>query len=343
MDMMNKEERFAVLVKLGEQLREGEDEFLAASIKRTSLHNPWLTKANQQQAIAAIAEQMLTVEKMEAWLADYELPTTTNAQWVGLVMAGNLPLVGFHDLLCVFMSGHQARIKLSDKDPYLLPALLRILRLIDPRTENYFSVVEKLADFTVVIATGSNNSARYFKEYFSKYPHIIRRNRNAVAVLTGEETTEELQALGHDIFDYFGLGCRNVSKLYLPKGYDFRHLLETLHEHRHIVNHVKYKNNFDYNYALYILNKVQYESNGCVLLTENTSLQSPIATLHYEYYTDENVLRDELINLKEEIQLVISNLLFSEVSTYAFGQAQRPALSDYADGVDTMAFLLKLA
>lgn len=338
---MNKEERLAALVQLGKQLQK-EDEFLSASIKRTALHNPWFTEANQRQAISAIAEQMLTAEKLAAWLANYELPATTDGQWVGLVMAGNLPLVGFHDVLCVFMSGHWSRIKLSEKDPYLLPALLRMLRLLDKRTEAYFSVVERLADFSAVIATGSNNSARYFKEYFAKYPHIIRQNRNAVAVLTGDESAEDLHALGQDVFGYFGLGCRNVSKLYLPEGYNFPPLLEALHEYRQIVNHVKYKNNFDYNYALYMLNMVKYESNGCVLMTENTSLQSPIATLHYEYYSDEEQLQAELLNRKEEIQLVVSHLSIPGLPSFAFGQAQLPALDDYADGVDTMSFLLEL-
>ncbi|MGH1436060.1 MAG: acyl-CoA reductase [Lewinella sp.] len=340
---MTKEERYNALVRLGELLREGNDEFLQASIKRSAIHNGWFTEANQQQAINAIATQMLDPEALTEWIGTYDLPEITVAKQVGVVMAGNLPLVGFHDLLAVFMSGHQAVLKLSDKDPYLIPAILRALKLIDERTADYFKIVTKLAGFDAVIATGSNNSARYFKEYFSEYPHIIRQNRNAVAVLTGEESKEELLALGHDIFDYFGLGCRNVSKLYLPEGYDFKPLLEALHEYRHqLINHTKYKNNFDYNYALYVLNRVPYEANGCILMTENASLQSPIATLHYEYYSSVEAITTTLLLREDEIQLVVSQLSLAGLSPYKLGDAQQPGLSDYADGVDTMAFLLSL-
>ena len=340
---MNKEERFKALVSLGAWLRAGEDEFLQASMKRSAIHNGWFTEANQQQAIEAIATQMLHPEKLTQWLDAYDLPETTVRKEVGLVMAGNLPLVGFHDLLTVFMSGHRAQIKMSDKDPYLLPAVLRALKLIDERTADYFNIVSRLTDFEAVIATGSNNSARYFKEYFAKYPHIIRRNRNAVAVLSGEESAEELLALGHDIFDYFGLGCRNVSKLYVPESYDFKPLLEALHEYRHLlVNHTKYKNNFDYNYALYVLNRVSHEANGCILMTENASLQSPIATLHYEYYANVEGVTTELLLKEDEIQLVVTQLPLPGLSVYKLGEAQQPGLNDYADGVDTMAFLLSL-
>ncbi len=340
---MNKEERFKALVRLGAWLRAGDDEYLQASVKRSAIHNGWFTETNQQQAIVAIATQMLDPEKLTKWLDTYDLPDAIIAKEVGLVMAGNLPLVGFHDLLTVFMSGHRAQIKLSDKDPYLLPAVLRALKLIDERTAAYFNIVGRLADFEAVIATGSNNSARYFKEYFAKYPHIIRRNRNAVAVLSGEESAEELLALGHDVFDYFGLGCRNVSKLYVPEGYDFKPLLEALHEYRHLLaNHTKYKNNFDYNYALYVLNSVFYEANGCILMTENTSLQSPIATLHYEYYTSVEAVTTELLLKEDEIQLVVTQLPLQGLSIYKLGEAQQPGLNDYADGVDTMAFLLSL-
>lgn len=339
---MDKQERITALVRLGDHLRTGQDDFLGASIKRTALHNGWLTEDNQRQAIEAIAGKMLTQEALDHWLANYRIPEANTPHTVGLVMAGNLPLVGFHDLLCVFASGHRAQIKLSDKDPYLLPALLRALRLIDARTERYFQVAERLSDFDVVIATGSNNSARYFGEYFARYPHIIRRNRNAVAVLTGNETPEELAALGHDVFDYFGLGCRNVAKLYVPENYDFEPLLEALHEFRAIVRNNKYKNNFDYNYALYMLNSVVYKGNGCVLLTENTSLQSPIAGLHYEFYDDRQALAEALRQRSEEIQLIVSHLAFPDLPVFPFGAAQQPGLADYADGVDTMEFLLNL-
>ncbi len=286
---------------------------------------------------------MLRPEQLSGWWENYALTEPVQQQRIGLVLAGNLPLVGFHDLLCVFASGHRAVIKLSDKDPYLLPAVLRALRQVAPESESYFSIVDKLKGFDAVIATGSNNTARYFEAYFGKYPHVIRRNRNGVAVLTGNESSKELLALGRDIFDYFGLGCRNVAKLYVPEDYDFKPLLEALHEYRQIVNHTKYKNNFDYNYALYLLNKVEYLANGCIILTQNTSLQSPIACLHYEYYSSTDALATELSEIKEQIQLIVGPSLVTDVPTFPYGSAQEPSLFDYADGVDTMAFLLQLS
>ena len=343
MSTMKATARFKALVQLGEQLRADEDGYLAATIKRTAMHNPWFTEENQRQAIDAITEQMLNPDKLRAWWDKYAITEPVQQQRIGLVLAGNLPLVGFHDVLCVFASGHHAVIKLSEKDPYLLPAVLRSLKQVAPDAEQYFSMVEKLSDFDAVIATGSNNSARYFEAYFGRYPHIIRRNRNGIAVLTGEESPEELIALGRDIFDYFGLGCRNVAKLYLPEGYQFEPLLEALHEYRTIVNHTKYKNNFDYNYALYVLNKVAYQANGCVILTENPSLQSPISCLHYECYSDLVALEANLQQKQDQIQLVVSKHDFSGVPVFPFGEAQQPALDDYADGVDTMAFLLTLS
>ncbi len=343
MAIMDTKERYELLVALGEHLKADADGFLAATVKRTALHNPWLTEDNQRQAIAAIVDQMLQPEQLSAWWNKYALTEPVQQQKVGLVLAGNLPLVGFHDVLCVFASGHKAVVKLSDKDPYLLPAILRAMRQINAKSESYFELVEKLKGFDAVIATGSNNSARYFEAYFGSYPHIIRRNRNGIAVLTGEETSEELLALGHDIFDYFGLGCRNVAKLYLPKDYQFEPLLEALHEYRQIVNHTKYKNNFDYNYALYVLNKVQYQANGCVILTENSSLQSPIACLHYEYYEQVDALQEQLLSIRDEVQLVVSRAQFEGLPVFPLGQAQQPGLDDYADGVDTMAFLLQLS
>lgn len=343
MAVMTTKDRYDLLVALGEHLRADADGYLAATIKRTALHNPWLTEDNQRQAISAIIDHMLEPERLRAWWDNYALTEPVQQRKVGLVLAGNLPLVGFHDVLCVFASGHQAVIKLSEKDPYLLPALLRAMRQINPNSATYFELVEKLKGFDAVIATGSNNSARYFEAYFGAYPHIIRKNRNGLAVLTGAETREELLALGRDVFDYFGLGCRNVAKLYVPKDYEFEPLLEALHEYRQIVNHTKYKNNFDYNYALYVLNKVPYQANGCVILTENPVLQSPIACLHYEYYDEKEVLQQQLESIREDIQLVVSHAAFSNLPVFPFGQAQQPELTDYADGVDTMAFLLQLS
>lgn len=340
--MMDFTARIAALVALGEHLQ-GEDEYLQAVMHRTAHHNPWFTKENQTLAISAIAQKMLNQDELNTWLRKYHVPEPVDPQVVGLVMAGNIPLVGFHDVLCVFVAGHKAQIKLSDKDPYLLPYLLKLLERIDPRTANYFQLVEQLADFTAVIATGSNNSARYFETYFKKYPHIIRRNRNGVGVLTGTETPQDLHLLGQDVFRFFGLGCRNVAKVYVPQGYDFRPLLEALHAYRELVLHAKYKHNFDYNYALLILNKVKHHANGCILMTENESLTSRIGMLHFEYYTDIAQLLEELAQRQEEIQCVVAQPGLLPIPTLTFGQTQEPNLWDYPDGVDTLAFLIQLS
>ena len=338
---MKLEERILALIALGKHLRM-EDDYLQAVIKRTHFNNAWFTVENQNLAIQAIATKFLDETNLKAWINRYEIPEQTTPQTVGLVLAGNIPLVGFHDILSVFVAGHKAKIKLSDKDKFLLPYLLRLLKGFDERTENYFEIVPQLNGFDAVIATGSNNSARYFEAYFGKYPNIIRKNRNGIAVLNGQESPEELKALGKDIFLYFGLGCRNVSKIYLPKDYAFEPLLESLHDYRDIVLHTKYKNNFDYNYALLVLNKVEYRANGCVILLEDPALTSRIATLHYEFYENAEQLKAEIKQRESEIQCVVSQDGWLNVPTFPFGKAQEPALWDYADGVDTVAFLLSL-
>lgn len=341
-DLMHLEDRIQLMSQLGDYLR-SDDEYLSAVIKRTAFHNPWFTEENQRAALQAIGEQLLSEDKLRQWVGHYAINDSVVAKQVGLVMAGNLPLVGFHDFLCVFMAGHQAQVKLSEKDPYLFPAIVRFLGQQNENSTTYIDLVNQLKGFQAVIATGSNNSARYFEAYFGQYPHIIRKNRNGVAVLSGHESSEELTALGQDVFAYFGLGCRNVSKLYVPQDYDFTPLLEALHEYREIILHTKYKNNFDYNYALMVLNKVPYLGNGCVLLREETSLQSPIASLFYETYESTDALEAELARRKEEIQLVVAGEgHLPNTSTFAFGKAQSPGLRDYADGVDTMQFLLGL-
>ena len=339
MKTMNLSERIALLARLGEHLR-GEDEYLQALMHRSSFHNPWFTIESQERALQAIAEDMLDGAKLEQWLAANALPSEREPKTVALVMAGNLPLVGFHDLLCVFAAGHRALIKLSDKDPYLLPYLLKLLNQLDARAEAYFKLSERLQGFDAVIATGSNNSARYFEAYFGKYPHIIRKNRSSIAVLDGRETLADLQGLGKDVFQYFGLGCRNVSKLYVPAGYAFEPLLEALHEHRDIILHEKYKHNFDYNYALLILNKEKFLANGCIILLEAPAIQSRIASLHYEYYEDLSAVERAIAAREAEIQAVIARPgLLQQHSALPFGSAQRPELWEYADGVDTLAFL----
>jgi Acyl-CoA reductase (LuxC) len=335
--------RLNSLVELGKRLTP-ENEMLEAVVRRTSYHNAWFTEANQWQAINEIKTHFLNEIQLEKWVKNYQITNETPLKTVGLVLAGNIPLVGFHDIMSIYVAGHKALIKPSDKDPYLLPFVLKTLEDIEPETASYFQIVEgAMKGFDAVIATGSNNSARYFDAYFGKYPNIIRKNRNAIAILRGDENTAELELLGKDIFTYFGLGCRNVSKLYLPRGYNFDHLLETLHEgYKELVLHDKYKNNFDYNFTLLILNKTAYQSNGCVLMREHEAIASPIACLHYEYYGDFTVLSEKLKTQFEEIQCVVSRDKIEGLPCFGFGEAQKPSLVDYADGVDTMAFLVSL-
>ena len=340
---MTLSERIEALSILGKQLLEPSDE-RETVIHRTAHNNAWFTIDNQKKAIQEIATHFLNKELLENWVKNYDYlePNQANPQpkTVGLIMAGNIPLVGFHDVLCVFMSGNKAQIKISDKDPYLLPYLFKILKDIDPRTVDFLQITEGfLKGFDAVIATGSNNSARYFEAYFGKYPHIIRKNRNAVAILRGAETAEDLALLGLDVFTYFGLGCRNVSKIYVPKGYNFTSLLEAFHEFREIVQHDKYKNNFDYNFTLLILNKIHHEANGCILMRETTDIASPIAVVYCEYYNDLTDLKINLWERRDDIQLIVAKERVEGLPSFYFGEAQKPSLSDYADGVDTMQFL----
>ncbi|MEY4927798.1 MAG: hypothetical protein RI894_2234, partial [Bacteroidota bacterium] len=247
------------------------DEQLQAVMQRSFFNNQWFTIENQHLALQAIAAEMLDAAKIDAWLAAYSIPQNTenSAKKVGIIMAGNLPLVGFHDFLCVLAAGHIARVKLSEKDPYLLPFLAKKLIEFDASFADKIAFVEQLRDIDALIATGSNNTSRYFEHYFAKYPHIIRKSRASVAVLDGTETEEELHQLGIDVFRYFGLGCRNVSKIFVPRHYDFTLLLEKLHDFKFLALHNKYKNNFDYNFTLVILNGKFHLNNGCVLLVED--------------------------------------------------------------------------
>lgn len=337
-------ERLEALIQLGKELVPA-NEALQKVIRKTAFHNPWFTIDNQWQAVNAIRENFLTRENLENWVVSYDIPSASDMPFktVSLVLAGNIPLVGFHDLLCVFVAGHKAKIKLSEKDPYLLPFLINNLIAINPSVAAAFEIVEgAMKDFDAVIATGSNNSARYFEAYFGKYPHIIRKNRNAVAVLRGDESEKDFRNLGIDIFTYFGLGCRNVSKLFVPRGYNFEPLLNVIHEFKELVLHDKYKNNFDYQFTIVILNKIKYHSNGCLMMIENEAIASPVAMVYYEYYDNYKSLKSTLNEHTDAIQCLIAKSPIGDLPTFNFGEAQKPKLNDYADGEDTMRFLLSL-
>ena len=338
---MTLEERIIALTSLGKSLLEA-NEYRDAVIHRSFHNNQWFTAENINKSIKAIATAFLDEQKLREFASFYKLDDNITPKRVGLIMAGNIPLVGFHDFLCVFLCGHTSVIKLSDKDQYLFPYLIKVLDEFDARCSTKVELVAKLVDFDAVIATGSNNSARYFHAYFDKYPNIIRKNRNSIAVLTGKETKEELDKLAHDVLNYFGLGCRNVSKIYIPEGYDFNPIMETIHEHKKIILHGKYKNNFDYNFAIAALNNVKIVNNGCIILLEDKSLTSRIASLHYEYYSDMESLLQHLSDIKEEIQCVVAQEQIKDLSNVSFGETQTPGLYDYADGVDTMNMLLAI-
>lgn len=344
---MTLQERIEALHILGQALlHKIYDTELQAVMNKTFYNNVWFTIEQQEKAIESIAKSFLNRATIADWLSAYDATqfARTPRRSVGLILAGNIPLVGFHDVLCTFLAGHKVLFKLSDKDKYLLPFLLSKLKVIDERTTPYFEQVEgKLTNFDAIIATGSNNSARYFEAYFGQYPNIIRKNRNAIAVLTGDESREELQLLGQDIFQYFGLGCRNVSKIYVPQNYDFNALLEITHEFSsHLVIYDRYKNNFDYQMTILLLNKAIFYQNGCLLLTENEALASPISVVYYEQYKNLTNLTKHLEVKRAEIQCVVAKnaLQIASLPCFGFGQAQCPAIHDYADGVDTMAFLL---
>jgi hypothetical protein len=274
---------------------------------------------------------------MGQWLERYTLNDTASIKKVGVICAGNLPLVGLHDVLSVILSGHVAFVKLSTDDNLLMPALFKILIRLDESVENQLVFADGLMkDMEAVIATGSNNTSRYFEQYFGHLPHIIRKSRSSVAILNGNETEEELKSLGRDVFAYFGLGCRNVSKVFVPKGYQIDRIFKAFYDYNAIINHHKYANNYDYNKAVWLLNSEQLLDNGFLLLKEDSSLASPTGSLYFEYYEDEFELRKNLEERQAEIQCIVSN------ADIPFGGSQRPALWDYADGVDTLAFLQSL-
>lgn len=338
---MTLNDRIELLSLLGKHFLKNDDA-LKATVLKTYYGNRWFTEDNIQQSIAAISKQFLEKEQLNSWINQYDFTEPESPKTVGLVMAGNIPMVGFHDWLCTFISGHKALVKLSEKDKFLLPYSIDFLSEIEPKVKEFTVFSDRLSDLEAVIATGSNNSSRYFEAYFGKYPNIIRKNRTSIALLTGKETKEELFELGKDIFNYFGLGCRNVSKIYVPKDFDFMLFMETMHEYNEMIHHHKYKNNFDYNFSLLILNKIKHYSNGCILVHENESLHSRIASLHYEFYESTEQVLTTIRKQQDEIQCIVSSQSNDQLPTIPLGTSQEPSLSDYADNVDTLQFLIDL-
>lgn len=302
--------------------------------------NAWFTKAEIDRALTSYSE-MLNPLDLENWLQTVKV--TAQPKKVGLILAGNIPLVGLHDVLCVLATGNIALIKPSSSDDKLIPAVLNELTNIEPAFADQIKFVERLENFDAVIATGSNNSSRYFDYYFSKVPNIIRKNRNSVAILTGNEPTAEIEKLGHDIFDYFGLGCRNVSKIYIPENYEVAQLFKPLEKFNAIIHHFKYNNNYDYNKSILLVNGVNHYDNGFLLLKADESLSSPLAVLHFETYSTMSEAVAKIDAARDQIQCVVcSKPLGGDYETVAFGQSQHPKIDDYADDLNTITFLAQL-
>lgn len=308
-------------------------------IELSQSHNGWYTPGQVYFAIDSWA-QALTAENLDRWLAKYDLDNV-NSKTVGLILAGNIPLVGFHDFLSVLISGHKALVKTSSNDQYLLPFLAKYLIAVEPQMKNHITFVEgKLENFDAVIATGSNNTARYFEYYFKDKPAIIRKSRNSVAVLDGNESPEQLVALGEDIFRYFGLGCRNVSKLFVPKGYNFDLFFNAMYEYRDVIKYERYANNYDYNKAVFLMSNFKLLDNEFLTIKEDSSYASPISSVFYEFYDDLEAIKTRLENDADAIQCIVSNDLID--NSIPFGKTQKPELWDYADNVDTIRFLQQI-
>jgi hypothetical protein len=336
--ILTSKQRIMAFIQLGKFLK-NPDERLKQLISSAKQYNAWFTPESTAQAVEAIAK-MLNESDLEKWMGQYH-GKSDKQKAIGLILAGNIPLVGFHDILCVLASGNKALIKLSSQDKHLTPYILNKLVEIEPAFAEQFEFIERLQNFDAVIATGSNNTSRYFDYYFSKVPNIIRKNRNSIAVLNGTESKEELHALGNDIFDYFGLGCRNVSKVFVPKGYKFDTFFESIEDFKSIADHHKYNNNYDYNKSIFLVNMDKHLDNGFLLVKEDERFASPLAVLYYEEYENITALDKILVEQADQIQCIVSNESLS-MDTFAFGQSQCPALWDYADGVDTMGFLGRL-
>ncbi|MFY7989018.1 MAG: acyl-CoA reductase [Flavobacterium sp.] len=311
----------------------------ASLIELSRSHNGWFTTEQVYFSIQAWAKA-LTEENLNHWLSNYNFSEIEHKK-VGLVLAGNIPLVGFHDFLSVLILGHDVLVKTSSNDQHLLKFLVNYLITVEPKLNSKITFVEgKLEGFDAVIATGSNNTARYFEYYFKDKPSIIRKNRNSVAVLNGTETFEDLVNLGEDIFRYFGLGCRNVSKLFVPKGYNFDNFFKAMYEYRDVIQYEKYANNYDYNKAVFLMSNFQLLDNEFLTIKEDSSYSSPISSVFYEFYNNLEDVKKRLENDTEQIQCIVSNDLIP--NSVAFGQTQQPNLWDYADNVDTLEFLSKI-
>lgn len=330
---MDLQERIDLLVRLGEYFKKNDENW--QEVKLRAFHkNGWFLEEFIQHSAEEIANNYLQRDQLNAWVAYYHINDNIQPKNIGIVMAGNIPLVGFHDFLAVFISGHQQTIKLSSKDEVLLPHIFSYLYGLNHEFQNVVSVAEILKGCDAYIATGGNNTGRYFEQYFGKYPNIIRKNKTSIAVLSGNESKEELSELADDIHLYFGLGCRNVTKIYVPSNYDFVPMLDAFRKYSYFADHHKYKNNFDYQLSILLLNHKYYMTNDSILLLEESGIFSPVSQLNFEFYHGATP-KEEFKN-NDDIQCIVG------VGGIPFGEAQKPNLFTYADGIDTMQFLLSL-
>lgn len=331
---MNLVKRMLVLAELRDWLQKNDEQWKRIR-SRAEEHNKWFTEEFVDHRIRAILSEYLDERKLQAWVNHYSVDDNIAPRKVGIVMAGNIPLVGFHDLLCAFITGHHAHIKLSDKDSILLKGIADKMKEFDSGVEKFITFADTLKGCDAYIATGSNNTSRYFEYYFGRYPSIIRKNKTSVAILKGDERLEELELLADDVFMYFGLGCRNVTQIFVPHHFDFPLLLRAFNKYSYLKDHTRFRNNYDYNLALLIMNNRKYMSNEAIVLVEGDHLFSPVSELYYAYYDDRTSVLDSMVK-NESIQCIVADG-FVEA-----GQTQSPGLFDYADGADTMQFLLSI-
>lgn len=330
------QERIEILSRLGAYLSGNDPEWELIK-EKAYRENQWFIPEFIETAVSSIASNFLKKGQLDRWVNQYQIATQNQSpKSVGIIMAGNIPLVGFHDLLCVFISGHNAVIKASSKDEILIKHLVKKMYEWEVTIQNDICFAERLNGCDAYIATGSNNSSRYFESYFGKYPNVLRKNRTSVAVLTGTESTQELAALADDAMLFFGLGCRNITQLFVPENYDFIPFLNALKKYEGLMEYHKYKHNFDYHLALLIMGGKYYMNNETVVLTENSSPFSPVSQIHYQFYQKREDFESILHN-NESIQCIVGS------DYIPFGEAQKPSLGQYADGVDTLEFLLKLS
>lgn len=332
---MKIEDRIDAFTRLGKRLSGLDIEKKELLFEKTRNENPWFVRESVETALLGI-QKFLVKEELAAFVSPYTFKEEPKK--IGVAMAGNIPLVGFHDFLCVLLSGHQIFMKPSSQDSLLIHFMKDELIEVEPRFAENIFIEERLNKVDAFIATGSDNTARYFEYYFRNKPHLIRKNRASCAVIVGEEPTDELRELGKDVFTYFGLGCRNVSKVFVPVGYEFDTMFKSWEGYSSIIHHNKYVNNYDYRKSIYLVNRDIFLDTGFLMATENENLVSPISVLYFEYYSSQSELKDKISKQKEKIQCIVSAQGWFKGSV-PFGQAQFPRINDFADGIDTLAFL----